>query len=478
MANPDSGVRFQEQGNTPTPTPYKIQEFNADDYKNRILNSQFNGGASKKDQRRFNKYINSDAGKKALLDAEQRHNDSEQATVRAFNNAAALANKYKTEFSKIGQETAAYGQNYWNENKDELQKQGWSYTPDANSAWGGKWSKQTPSAPVSAPESVKPALTPKVDWNAKATQYGFKDIDAVKAWQAENGLVADGKFGKNSLAKYNEIAKANQAAAAAEAAKAATEVTANQPVNTKPTAPTKTPWTHSVKPAVAPANVTFDWDTFVSANGLKTETVDGKKYALYDPWGMGEFKIDQNGHVYDHRNGAGWLKVTNDNLDITPKTSAYWNKSNYKELMSMMSRYIKRNKQGGTMNKIKYFQQGGAAPQQQDMQQQVVALVQAAMQGDQKAKQTVTKIMEAAEKGDQQAAQIAQMIQQVIQQMQGQATAAKWGAKLRYIRSLKFANGGKACPACQTGAPIKKVEEKACGGKAKKAKKRYFGGWL
>jgi hypothetical protein len=35
-------------------------------------------------------------------------------------------------------------------------------------------------------------------------------------------------------------------------------------------------------------------------------------------------------------------------------------------------------KQGGTMNRIKYFQQGGAAPQQ-DMQQQVVALVQAAM---------------------------------------------------------------------------------------------------
>ena len=36
----------------------------------------------------------------------------------------------------------------------------------------------------------------------------------------------------------------------------------------------------------------------------------------------------------------------------------------------------------------------------------------------------------------------------------------------------KDAKGGKACPACEKGAPI--VEKKACGGK--KAKKRYFGG--
>lgn len=127
---------------------------------------------------------------------------------------------------------------------------------------------------------------------------------------------------------------------------------------------------------------------------------------------------------------------------------------------------------GGTMNRINYFQQGGAAPQQ-DMQQQVVALVQAAMQGDPKATETVNKIMEAAKAGDQQAMQIAQMIQQVAEQMKGQATAAKWGAKLNYIRSLKYAKGGKACPACEKA---KQVEMKACGGK--KAKKRYFGGLI
>lgn len=104
-------------------------------------------------------------------------------------------------------------------------------------------------------------------------------------------------------------------------------------------------------------------------------------------------------------------------------------------------------KNGGIMTKK--YQQGGAAPQQ-NMQQQIIALVQAAMQGDQKATQAINQIMEAAKAGDQQATQIAQMIQQVVQQMQGQATAAKWGAKLRYIKSLKYAKGGKACPECMS----------------------------
>ena len=125
------------------------------------------------------------------------------------------------------------------------------------------------------------------------------------------------------------------------------------------------------------------------------------------------------------------------------------------------------------MNKVKYFQQGGATPQQ-NLQQQVIALVQAAMQGDQQATQQVNQIMEAAKSGDPQATQIAQMIQQVVQQMQGQATAAKWGAKLRYIRSLKYSKGGKTCPECEKKKE-EKIAEKKCGGKAKK---RYFGGIL
>lgn len=107
-------------------------------------------------------------------------------------------------------------------------------------------------------------------------------------------------------------------------------------------------------------------------------------------------------------------------------------------------------KNGGTlnMNKINYFQEGGAmapqaaqtaAPAQagQDIQTQVMQLVQAAMNGDKQATQAIQQIMQAAQQGDQQAAQIAQMIQDVAKQMQGQATAAKYGAKLSYIKSLR-----------------------------------------
>jgi hypothetical protein len=80
--------------------------------------------------------------------------------------------------------------------------------------------------------------------------------------------------------------------------------------------------------------------------------------------------------------------------------------------------------------------------------------------------------MEAAKAGDQKAAQLAQMIQTAAQKLQGQATMNKWGSKLQYIRSLKFAKGGKSCQICEQ----QKVEMKKCGGK--KAKKRYFGGYL
>lgn len=126
-------------------------------------------------------------------------------------------------------------------------------------------------------------------------------------------------------------------------------------------------------------------------------------------------------------------------------------------------------------------QQGGQM-QQQDIQQQVIQLVQAAMQGDQKATQTIQQVIQAAKQGDQQAIQLAQMIQQVMEQMKGQTQVAKMGSKLEYIKSLKYAKGGKTCLSCQNGGkpletppvnkslkkPIKKVEEKACGGKTKK----------
>lgn len=109
--------------------------------------------------------------------------------------------------------------------------------------------------------------------------------------------------------------------------------------------------------------------------------------------------------------------------------------------------------------------------QQNDIQQQVIQLVQAAAQGDQKATQQIEQIMQAAQQGNQQAMQIAQMIQQVIQAMQQQGgqqkVMARYGTKLKYLQRLRgicpegeelvfFEKGGKMCKACQKKAMMLK----------------------
>ena len=142
---------------------------------------------------------------------------------------------------------------------------------------------------------------------------------------------------------------------------------------------------------------------------------------------------------------------------------------------------------------------------EQQLQQQIVQLVQAAMQGDKQATQQIQQIMQAAQQGDQQAAQLAQMIQEVAQQMQQQQVqAAKFGAKLNYIQHLKgvcpegyemqlFKQGGQICRKCIKKAmmedggktsqnPVdafkcgRKMKKKARRGTMTKVEKHLFGG--
>lgn len=131
----------------------------------------------------------------------------------------------------------------------------------------------------------------------------------------------------------------------------------------------------------------------------------------------------------------------------------------------------------------------------EQMQQQIVALVQAAMQGDQQAQQQVQQIMQAAQQGDQQAIQIAQMIQAVAQQIQGQqAKKAANGAKLNYIKFLRgkcpdgyemqyFKKGGQLCKECRKKVTVNEeggeisdpVSAYKCGRKMVKTKKACGG---
>ena len=138
-------------------------------------------------------------------------------------------------------------------------------------------------------------------------------------------------------------------------------------------------------------------------------------------------------------------------------------------------------KQGGQMYKYAagaQMVQPQQASGQQGIEQQAMALVQAAMQGDQQANQTIQKIMQKAQQGDQQAAQVAQLLKAIVQQMKG-SRKARLGAKLDYIKQsigecpegqevVYFKKGGEICKVCagkkmQDGGksdPIKNFKKK------------------
>lgn len=137
-------------------------------------------------------------------------------------------------------------------------------------------------------------------------------------------------------------------------------------------------------------------------------------------------------------------------------------------------------KKGGTMNKVQYFA-GGGQPQAQNAQADafmksilngdqdaISQLIQSANQGNEKAATLIKTILQEEKNGNPEVVKAASVIKQLL----NTTVSAKWGSKLQYMRSLKFAKGGKSCPVCEQ----QKVEMKKCGGK--KAKKRYFGGYL
>ena len=138
-------------------------------------------------------------------------------------------------------------------------------------------------------------------------------------------------------------------------------------------------------------------------------------------------------------------------------------------------------KKGGQMYKYAagaQMVQPQQASGQQGIEQQAMALVQAAMQGDKQANQTIQKIMQAAQQGDQQAAQVAQLLKAIVQKMKG-SRKARLGAKLDYIKQsigecpegqevVYFKKGGEICKVCagkkmQDGGksdPIKNFKKK------------------
>lgn len=160
-------------------------------------------------------------------------------------------------------------------------------------------------------------------------------------------------------------------------------------------------------------------------------------------------KIQQNMLNNAVQNQTSKYQLTKPNLP-----NLGYNPSQNNQLVSL------KFKQGGQMFK---YQQGAQMVQpqqtseQQGIEQQAMALVQAAMQGDKQANQTIQQIMQAAKQGDQQAVQVAKLLQAIVQQMQG-SRKARLGAKLNYFKQVSecpegqevvyFKKGGEICKVC------------------------------
>ena len=182
---------------------------------------------------------------------------------------------------------------------------------------------------------------------------------------------------------------------------------------------------------------------------------------------IGDSKIQQNMLNNAVQNQTSQYQLTKPNLG--------YNTSQNSQLVNL------KFKKGGQMYKYAAGAQMVQPQQtsgQQGIEQQAMALVQAAMQGDQQANQTIQKIMQAAQQGDQQAAQVAQLLKAIVQQMKG-SRKARLGAKLDYIKQsigecpegqevVYFKKGGEICKVCagkkmQDGGksdPIKNFKKK------------------
>lgn len=124
----------------------------------------------RRNNRHFNRYLNSDAGQRMRA---QFKADAAALEEQKQQEAKAMAERlWETSGGMEGVMNSL--QNYRNLN--------------------------TPAEPEVIEVPVEPVLVPKISyWDRVAKQYGFADSNAVRNWQAQHGLVADGKIGTKTL---------------------------------------------------------------------------------------------------------------------------------------------------------------------------------------------------------------------------------------------------------------------------------------
>ena len=464
----------------PTPETYQMQDFDMNTWVASVLKERYGTDGSNRDFRKLNRYLTSKEGLTALEQAKANHRASEMLKYTA------------------AQQKQKASQNETNKQNNER------VAPESVI-------KDKATSQVALKQPIKP----------KRTATNANVIAGAQTYKVESGntlgqIVADYNKKNNANLRWQEVALWNNLDPAK--MRIGQIIRFTEP-GTSQTTPTEVKSNTTATPTVeAPAPVSNNeksdsvmvqsMPNINSSDSLKVDSVsrDSALVLPVDTGNVVKAAVDTGNVVMPD----SALLSSPDSVSISSKipvaTTRYprnFTRSgqyfNYptEQFMRDMKQYrdhlrsivpekiVSSNKQGGTMNRINYFQQGGAATSAQ--QGQADAFMQAILQGDPEA---IAQLVEAANGGNGEAQQLIQTIlneeqkrnpkvakaAQVIKQILGQATSAKWGSKLQYIRSLKYAKGGKACPACQTMKKGAEVEMKKCGGK--KMKKRYFGGWL
>ena len=289
----------------------------------------------------------------------------------------------------------------------ENERKGLQYNPAT-----GTWPKPVVKTPQPRPDSY---------WNTVASQYGFKDMQAVKDWQSKNGLIADGKFGKNSLDKWNALQSAIN----------------KQPVNNEEVKQRScSQWDYYQPSTFTPTNETPDKST-AKSNPVQEQPVNNeevnKSTAKSNPVQATVSRYTMNNTVGgDFGIGRGLRNMASNFLnwinDVAANTQTTRNRA-----INVQGRY----------------QQGGKL---EDGQKAFVAyLIQ--VSGAQSEQELNDFIQSLGEDG------LKQQYQQFVQTMQNGTQSAKKGAKLNYIKSLRgicpegyelgyFKEGGQICAKC------------------------------
>ena len=318
--------------------------------------------------------------------------------------------------------------------QDALDYEAAGYTYDATT---GKWNKPEVN------QGIKPKSFNTNYWLTEAQKVNpeFKSIQDVKNWQTANGLVADGKFGDKSLAKWNNLNAQDTNPHEGGGSMRHVYNPSNQGEDNVLVTGVKNPFSSKTFNTAGKA-FTGTFNTMEEFNDAFTDWY-GERNGF---WSFGK----NNSREWDAARDnmlSEYLKYNN----LTSLPNAQKPKSSSNNVVQPW-RVVAAHKNGGNVNK---YQQGGNMNDKELQKAFMTYLIEdAAAQGMQI--QTEQDLQAYAQQLGEEG--LKAKYQEFMQKMQG-GVKAKLGAKLDYINKLKgncpegeelvyMKEGGRVCPKC------------------------------